>query len=425
MSSKGWLTAAISLAVVAGAGFLILSHHQSTNPVKSKATPVRLTSLQPATYYGVEISDARIVENKVKRNERLTDILENYRVPEKFVRQVSQIPRSMFDVRKIIAGKKYTIITGADSLSAPRAFIYEPNDIDYVLFKFKDTLQVDVCQRHVDIVKKEISGVIESSLFETIDQMGMSYELTNKLVDIFAWQIDFLRLAKGDRFKVIYKQSVVDGRPVGVDEIDAASFEHLGHDYKAYAFDQGEGIDYFNDEGKSLRKALLKYPIEFTRISSRYSLRRFHPIEKIFKPHLGTDFAAPVGTPIRSVGDGVVLEATFSKYNGNFVKIRHNATYATQYLHMSKIAPDIHPGVHVRQGQWIGNVGQTGLATGPHLCYRFWKNGRQVDALKVDLPAATPIKADFESGFEARRDSLSQALDGIPYPESSELLAKR
>lgn len=425
MTFKSWLTAAVSLAVVTGAGFLIVYHHPGHNPEKSNPAPVRLASLQPATYYGVEISDARIVENKVKRNERLADILENYRVPEKFVRQVSQIPRSMFDVRKIIAGKKYTIITGADSLSTPRAFIYEPNDIDYVLLKFKDSLQVDVCRRHVDIVKKEISGVIESSLFETIDQMGMSYELTNKLVDIFAWQIDFQHLAKGDRFKVIYKQSAVDGKPVGVDEIDAASFEHLSHDYKAYAFDQGEGTDYFNDEGKSLRKALLKYPIEFTRISSRYSLHRFHPIEKIFKPHLGTDFAAPIGTPIRSVGDGVVLEATYSKYNGNFVKIRHNATYSTQYLHMSKIAPDIHPGVHVRQGQWIGNVGQTGLATGPHLCYRFWKNGRQVDALKVDLPAATPIKTDFETAFEARRDSLSQALDGIPYPESNEILAKR
>jgi murein DD-endopeptidase MepM/ murein hydrolase activator NlpD len=187
----------------------------------------------------------------------------------------------------------------------------------------------------------------------------------------------------------------------------------MGSELYAYPFDQGNGLDYFDEEGKSLRKALLKYPIEFTRISSRYTMNRFHPVQKRWKAHLGTDFAAPTGTPIRSVGDGLVEEAQYKSNNGNYVKVRHNATYTTQYLHMSRIASGVKAGTRVKQGQVIGYVGSTGLATGPHLCYRFWKNGVQVDALKVELPPSEPILKEKMEAFLRAIEQTKAKLDQI------------
>jgi murein DD-endopeptidase MepM/ murein hydrolase activator NlpD len=228
------------------------------------------------------------------------------------------------------------------------------------------------------------------------------------------------RLQKGDRFKLIYEENQVEGQAVGLNKITAVYFEHFKSPYYAFPFDQGDGLDYFDEEGKSLRKALLKYPIEFTRISSRYSQSRFHPVRKVYRAHLGTDFAAPTGTPIRSVGDGIVLESQYKSNNGNYVKIKHNATYTTQYLHMSKIAQGVKSGTRVRQGQVIGYVGSTGLATGPHLCYRFWKNGVQVDALRAELPPSEPIKKDFVPSFERVKEELTQRLEMIATPELNE-----
>jgi murein DD-endopeptidase MepM/ murein hydrolase activator NlpD len=214
-----------------------------------------------------------------------------------------------------------------------------------------------------------------------------------------------------------YEEQVVDQQIIGIGKIRGILFEHAGSPYYAIPFDQGDGPDYFDFEGNSLRKALLKYPIEFTRISSRYNPRRFHPIARVFRAHRGTDLAAPTGTPIRSVGDGRVLEARYNGNNGNFVRIRHNDTYTTQYLHMSRIASGLHAGDRVVQGEVIGYVGSTGLATGPHLCYRFWKNGVQVDALKVDLPPSQPIRPEQFTAFEAQRLQVIRRLERIYLPE--------
>jgi murein DD-endopeptidase MepM/ murein hydrolase activator NlpD len=282
---------------------------------------------------------------------------------------------------------------------------------------------VEVCQREVTTVEKNVTGEIRSSLSETIEEMGISHELTNKFVDIFAWQVDFQRLQKGDKFKLIYEENRVEDRPISVGKILGIYFEHFGNGYYAFPFDQGDGLDYYDEAGKSLRKALLKYPIEFTRISSRYSLSRFHPVVKVFRAHLGTDFAAPTGTPIRSVGDGVVEEAQYKANNGNYVKIRHNGTYTTAYLHMSRIGAEISPGLRVRQGQTIGYVGSTGLATGPHVCYRFWRNGVQVDALRVELPASQPVKQENIERFQKVKETLIERLKLIPFmPASPEIV---
>lgn len=376
---------------------------------------------EPKIVYGITLKDDHLViEDKIKRNERLGDILQEYNVPAKLINELSLLSKKIFDPRKIAANKKYTVICEEDSIKTAKAFVYEPNDIDYVIFTFDDSLSVNVYQREVISVEKTVSGTINSTLSQTIEELGITHELTNKFVDIFGWQVDFGRLQKGDKFKLIFREDQVEGKPIGISQIDAIYFEHFGHEYYAFPYDQGNGLQYYDEEGKSLRKALLKYPIEFTRISSRYTKSRFHPVQKRWKAHLGTDFAAPTGTPIRTVGDGIVLEAKYKSNNGNYVKIRHNGTYTTQYLHMSRIASGIRPGTHVRQGQTIGFVGSTGLATGPHLCYRFWKNGVQVDALNVALPPSEPISKKNLEEFQALKDELIPKLHAIPSEEEVE-----
>jgi murein DD-endopeptidase MepM/ murein hydrolase activator NlpD len=402
--------------------FAILTLNRSSNVIshidgQTDTVLVDISIQEPKILYGMVVDDYLLIEDKIKRNQLLGDILTEYKVPAKLVNQLSTISKQIFDVRKIAPDKKYTLICDQDSLKTVKALVYEPNPIEYVVLKFEDSLSVDLCKRDVTTVEKSITGVIQSNLSETIEEMGISHELTNKFVDIFAWQVDFQRLQKGDKFKLIYEENQVEGTAVGINKISAVYFEHFNSPYYAFPFDQGNGMDYFDEEGRSLRKALLKYPIEFTRISSRYSGRRFHPVRKVYRAHLGTDFAAPTGTPIRSVGDGIVEEAQYKSNNGNYVKVKHNGTYTTQYLHMSKIAQGVRAGTRVRQGQVIGYVGSTGLATGPHLCYRFWRNGVQVDALRVELPASEPIKKEFVSSFEKVKEELTNRLNTIDAPD--------
>ncbi|ELR72790.1 Peptidase, M23/M37 family [Fulvivirga imtechensis AK7] len=379
--------------------------------------------VEPKTLYGLVIDSMVVIEDKIKRNQNISEILTKHNISNEAIFKLASISKEVFDVRKIAANKKYTLICEQDSLNTAKALVYEHNPVEYVIFNLRDSISVEKKQREVKIVEKGVSGVIESNLSLTMSELGLSHQLTNDFVDVFAWQLDFFRLQKGDKFKVIYEDKLVDGVSVGIGAIKAIYFQHFGNDYYAFNYDQGTGIDYFDEKGNSLRKALQRYPLEFTRISSRYSGNRYHPVQKRWKAHRGTDFAAPKGTPIRSVGDGIVVEAQFGKHNGNYVKIRHNATYTTQYLHMSKIASGIKPGTRVRQNQTIGYVGSTGLATGNHLCYRFWKNGVQIDALAVDLPPSEPVVKDKMVDFIVKRNVLINKLDQIEFAEKEPVMA--
>jgi len=225
--------------------------------------------------------------------------------------------------------------------------------------------------------------------------------------------IDFYRIQKGDRFRAIYTVKMVNGEAVGVDEIQAAIFDHMDAPYYAFLFAQGSKVDYFDEDGNSLRKAFLQAPLKFSRMTSGYTTRRFHPVQKRWKAHLGTDYAAPTGTPIMAVGDGIVTEARYSKFNGNYVKIKHNSTYTTQYLHMSKIGSGVKAGVRVRQGQTIGYVGSTGLATGPHVCFRFWKYGKQVDHRQEKIPPSEPIKDAYKEAFNDHLERWQKRLEEV------------
>jgi len=376
---------------------------------------ITLNEYKPKLFYGFEVDSMVLVEGRVKRNQNLSEILEDHNISRLKIHQLSIVSKPVFDLRKIVVNRKYTMICYPDSLQTAKAMIYEPSATEYVIFNLDDSVAVEKKEKEIVTREREIAGIIEMSLAVTMSDLGASPQLTNDFVDVFAWQIDFFRLQKGDKFKMIYEEKLVDGKVIGIGDIKAIYFQHFGNDYYAYYYDQGSGIDYFDEEGNSLRKAFLKYPLDFTRISSRYSGNRYHPVQKRWKAHRGTDFAAPKGTPIRSVGDGIITDARYGVNNGNFVKIKHNATYSTQYLHMSKIASGIRPGVKVRQGQTIGYVGSTGLATGNHLCYRFWKNGVQIDALKVKLPPSEPVKEENMEAFMGIRDTFKAQLDSIQF----------
>lgn len=368
----------------------------------------------------VKINEFGFVSDSLNRedftinpNETFSDILLNYNVPYSKIDFISGNYRDTFDFRKIVAGKSYHVYTTNDSLPKIEYLVYEENPIDYVVLNLNDTVDVISGSKKVTVETKTAEGVIHSSLYQTMVDNEVDPELVFKLAEIYAWQIDFYRIQKGDSFKVIYEEQYVDGRPIGIGNVIGANFTASGETFYAINF-ENDGNDHFYDEnGKSLRKAFLKAPVKFTRISSRYTMRRYHPIEHRMKAHLGTDYVAPTGTPIHSTGDGVVIEARYKRFNGNYVKVRHNSVYTTQYLHMSKIAKGIHPGVRVKQGQVIGYVGMTGEATGPHVCYRFWKNGAQVDPFKQKIPSAHPVAKKYIKDFNIIKNNVIAELDSV------------
>ncbi len=376
----------------------------------------------PTLLYGFPVDSFTVIENTIRRNQFLGEILSEYRVTDQQIHDLSIKSKNVFDVRKLEARKKYTILCTRDSLPSAEYFIYEPNAVDYVVYKLKDSVEVSLNQRKIDTVNTAVAGIIENSLWVTMTDAGADPILIHSLSEVFAWQVDFYRIQKGDRFKVFYEQLFVDDEEAGIGKIIGAYFNHNEEDYYAVYFDQGSGISYFDEKGQSLQKQFLKSPLRYKRISSRYTRRRYHPVLKRYKAHLGTDYAAPTGTPIRSVGDGIVEEARYSQYNGRYVKIRHNSVYTTQYLHMSRFGSGIKEGVKVIQGQVIGYVGSTGLANGPHLCFRFWKNGQQVDALNIKLPPSEPVNEDKREEYDIVMKSVLQRLDSISFDNKGDSL---
>ena len=387
-------------------------------PIPELSLPLLDTSrmVVPQTYFGYVVDSMEVLYQTIKRNEFLAGILSSHNVPNEDIHLLSQRAKGIFDIRKMGVRKPYELICYNDGHCTAKAMIYHIDPVNYVVFNLEDSIYVKTGSQQVVTVEKTSSGIIQSSLAVTMDENGLKPQLTNDLADIFAWEVDFFRLFPGDRYKLIYEEQFVNGRSIGYGKIKAAVFAHGRENFYAFYFDQGDGPEYFDEEGNSLRKTFLKYPVKFSRISSRYSGRRYHPVQKRYKAHKGTDFAAPQGTPIRSVGDGIITEARYSKYNGNYVKIKHNSVYSTQYLHMVKIASGIRPGVRVKQGQTIGYVGHTGLARGNHVCYRFWKYGQQVDALKVDLPSSAPVADTLLTVYQQDVVKLKTALDAISYP---------
>ncbi len=352
---------------------------------------------EPDIQYGFDFNAFHVVEGAFKPGDVLSKVLFPLGVGPTQLEQLVDLCNPHFDVRKIKPEQKWISLFESDSASTPNYFIFEKNRREYVVFSIADSLAVWTDAKPVQKTRRTVSGRITRSLYHTLADIGVTPEIAAEMSSIYAWTIDFYRLQADDHFQLLFEESTIDGEPIGENTILACSFTHKGKERKAYRFELDGAVNYFDNEGESMRKAFLKAPVKFSRISSRFSGKRFHPVLKRYKAHLGTDYAAPHGTPIVAVGDGTVSASSFTSGNGNYVKIRHNSTYETQYLHMSKRA--VKAGDRVQQGDVIGYVGSTGLATGPHVCFRFWKNGQQVDHLSEEFPASEPIPAAQMESF--------------------------
>lgn len=368
--------------------------------------------------FGYNFNNFNVVYDTVKNGDSFGKILEKNNLFYPRIHHISEETKKVFDIRQLRIGKPYMLLFSKDEVKKePLAFIYEKNKIEYLVVEFCDSIKAYKESKPVNIIEKEAYGTIDNNLSETMEAQGLPIQLIYDMSDdIYAWTIDFFRLQKGDNFKVIYRERFVDDSIyAGIEAIDAAYFQHKGEEIYAFNYltpDSKNSTDYYDDMGKSLQKAFLKSPIKFSRISSRYNLkRRIKLYGNRVRPHKGTDFAAAIGTPILATASGTVTESARKGGNGNYVKIRHNSTYSTQYLHMSKRMVKV--GDYVSQGDVIGKVGMTGNTSGPHVCYRFWKNGLQVDPFRQKLPDAKALSKIYKADFLSYIVPLKERLDLI------------
>jgi murein DD-endopeptidase MepM/ murein hydrolase activator NlpD len=357
----------------------------------------------PVLLFGIPSDSFNLISGHIKPNGFLSQILVNHGVTLQEIDQVIKNSSAVFDVRKIRSGNNYTLFCDTDSLARARYLVYEHDPITCYIFSFRDSLNITPFRKEIRKVIKYSSGTIETSLWDAMLNNGLHTSLDGELSDIFAWTVDFFGLQKGDRFKVIYEESFIDDKSLGVARIFGAQFTWAGKTITAVPFIQEGKESFFDEDGNSLRKAFLKAPLKFSRISSRFSSSRMHPILRIRRPHYGVDYAAPIGTPVMAVGDGRVISATIENGSGRMVKISHNSVYSTAYLHLSRFGEGIHAGASVKQGDIIGFVGSSGLSTGPHLDFRFYQNGYPVDPLKVEAPSVDPVSEANKVIFEINK----------------------
>lgn len=375
-------------------------------------------------HFGFNLDNFNVVKDTVKWGDSFGELMLKNHVDYPKVVTISENFKDTFDVRKIKVGKPYLILKGKDSLQKAQVFIYENDKINYTVVDLRDSVRAYKGRKNVVYREREVAGTIKNSLSMDLDSLGVDYSVTINLSEIYAWTIDFFRLEKGDKFKIIYDEKYIgDSIYAGSDFIKAVYFEHKGKPIYAFPYvtDSLKQIqDYFDQDANNLRSTFLRAPIKFGyRLSSRYNLRRriaYYGYK--VRPHKGTDYAAPIGTPIVATADGTVTESTRRGGNGKYVKIRHNSMYSTQYLHMK--AQKVKRGEFVRQGDVIGWVGMTGNTGGPHVCYRFWKNGRQVDPLREKLPSAEPIADSLKTAYFEHIEPMKFQLDCIPYASPSE-----
>ena len=365
--------------------------------------------------FGFKYNDFNVSNDTIQSGDTFGSILNQQNLGDQKVYDIIEKVKDSFDVRIMRIGKPFTLFRSKDRNKKLIAFVYQPDRGSYYVIDFRDSVHVFKKIRPISIKRRTISGSLDGSLSEAIEKEGVDAALASKITKIYAWSIDFFKLKKGDKFGITFTERFIDDTIYdGVDSLKAAFFEYKGKTIYAFPFEQNEGsgkIDYFDNEGKALKNFFLKAPLKFVNITSHFTKNRFHPVQLIWKAHKGTDYAAPTGTPIMTTATGVVEQTGFTAGNGNFVKVKHDRTYSTQYLHMSKIL--VRRGQHVNQGDIIGKVGSTGLATGPHVCYRFWKNGVQVDALRLKLPNSEPMDKRNLPRFLSQMKPLKRELDSV------------
>ena len=399
---------------------IVFSIHFLINWISDKNFDVEINNKEKENIeFGFNLENFKVQSDTIRFGDSFGEIMLRNKLSYPQIYNIVQSIKDSFDVRWLTTGKPYTILSSKDSLETPQYFIYQPNRLNYVVIDFSnfDSISAYNKKKPFKIVKKTTSGIINSSLSETMDENGLPWELINQLSDIYAWTIDFTRIQKGDRFKIIYNERYIeDTILVGIKSIDAAYFLHDGEELFAYNFvidSMKKTPEFFDNNGNSLQRTFLKSPVRFSNISSRYNLkRRIAYYGNKVRPHKGTDFAAPTGTPIMATADGRVEKSSYTRSNGYYIKIKHNNTYSTQYLHMQKNGR-VKKGQYVKQGDVIGRIGMTGNTSGPHVCYRFWKNNRQVDPFKQKLPPGKPVPSELKTNFELYKIPLEESLNQI------------
>jgi murein DD-endopeptidase MepM/ murein hydrolase activator NlpD len=417
--SKKFLTqTAKTLAITAGGLFLTESTHLTSFVRKSKPKKLTLTALpvvNPTVKYGFALDTFKVIEDKIKSDDIFTSMLTKRGLSYKQADSLSRVAndKDYYDFSKIQDGKFYTILS-RDVRLGYDYFIFEPDAKRYIQFDLKNHTVKEV-KRTVEVKEFTMAGKVKSSLWETMVESGMSYSLADKVEDALKYKFDLRKFEDGDEYKLIWEEEIVEGRSVGVKCLKAVAVKEKGEEKPLYAyyFDNGKEKGFYEKDGLPMRDGFLKSPVKYSNITSHYSMNRLHPILGYNRPHFGTDYAAPQGTPIMSVADGVVTESRYESGNGNYVRIKHMYPYESQYLHMSRFAKGLSPGTHVKQGEVIGYVGQTGLATGPHVCFRFWKNGSQVNHLQQKLPQVSTFSSSDRDKFTDMSNTLKKRLDNL------------
>lgn len=372
---------------------------------------------EPVYRYGLPIDSFRVVDGIVESGQHLSSVLSKFGVNLGTIDTIARNAKPVFDVRKIRQGNKFAIFQTTDSTVKSKYFVYENSPILYTVFELFDSLRVYQGEKEVSYKLKSAQGIIESSLWNAMKSSNLDPMLALKMEEVYAWTVDFFGLQKGDRFKLIYDEVYVDSTSIGINIIHAAQFDFYGKELFAFRFEKNDSTGYYNEKGENLQKQFLKAPLKFSRISSGFSSGRMHPILRIVRPHHGVDYAAPKGTPVMSIGEGIVVSRGWAGGGGNTVKIKHNSVYSTVYMHLSGYADGIHQGARVRQGQVIGFVGSTGLSTGPHLDFRVYKGGSAVNPLTIESPPAKPVDEKYMPEYTILKDSLLRDLQKIGWKE--------
>jgi murein DD-endopeptidase MepM/ murein hydrolase activator NlpD len=358
--------------------------------------------------YGFNLDSVKANFDTIQKNQTLSEILGKYNIGSVEIADLMQKSKGIYNLRNIRPNHAYQVFQSKDTSQKALCFIYHPSKLEYVRVNFSDSISVQLIQNKVDTVKNVITASIEGSLYQTIVNKGASPALSNLLYDVYAWQIDFFDIQKGDKFAVYYDQLEINGEVIGVNKIYASEFIHLGQKYDAYLFEKEGFKQYYNSKGESLKRNFLKAPLEYKRISSTFSYRRLHPVHNVYKPHLGVDYAAPTGTPVVALGDAKVTKMGYNGGAGHMIKLKHSNNYETAYLHLSRYAKGLKVGKMVKQGQVIGYVGSTGWSTGPHLDFRVWKNGKNIDPLKIKPSNDHTLSNAEKQGFLVMVEELSK-----------------
>jgi len=405
---------AVTFILLLQVAYYIFDYYETKRIMEELAKQPEVKKPEPVMLFNIPVDSFTVVPGIVRSGQNLSDILVSKGISMAKIDEISKKSILTFDVRKMKVDNPYYFFMNKKNASKVDYFIYEINPVDYVVYQLSDSLRIYKEKKPIETLIKSASGIITSSLWNALAAQALDYNLALSLSDIYQWSIDFYGLQKGDKFRVVFEENFVNGKSIGIGRIFAAQFFHAKENFYAFRFTQDNEDSYFDDKGQSLKKAFLKAPLKFSRISSSFSASRFHPVLKIYRPHFGVDYAAPTGTPVMSIGDGTVIAKAYQAAGGgNYLKIKHNSVYTTSYMHLSGYASGISNGTRVRQGQVIGYVGATGLASGPHLDFRVFFNGSPMDPLKVKSEPGIPVDKKYMANYTTHRDSMMTKLSAI------------